>query len=104
MIELVDNWKNVKLRAESELLRKENYVYRVEGVEYAIELFETIEGKFYAIGLPTDPTKLIIYGSSVVDGAKIALQQTIQKIDRDHFMMEIKHIGEDNRPDEDIAD
>ena len=97
-------WKKVDLHEQAELLKKEQYVYRIEGVEYAIDLFATQQGKFYAVGLPSDSAQIIVYGSAIVDDAEVALHQAIQKINRDHFQIEIQSVGEDVRHVDDRND
>jgi len=77
-------WKEVELPEGAELLKKEIYEYNSEKGRYLIELFETMDGKFYAIGTDKDPdAKLIIYGSNVVYDKRMALQTVIEKIDRE---------------------
>ena len=93
------DWKSCKLKTGAELLRKEQFVYRIAGEEYDIELFESINGEYYAIGQPAHSDRLMIYGSSVVNSPVTALNQTIHKINRDAEHQEIWQIGEDVRND-----
>ncbi len=98
MIKLHDDWKSISLEPQAELLQRSMFTYRIEGNEYTIELFERQSGECYAIGMPSDRDQIIVYGSAMVTEPKIALQQTINKINRDHFQTEITQIGEDVRP------
>ena len=76
-------WREVELPEGSELLRKELYDYNTEKGQFQIELFETINGKYFAIGTEKDPdAKLVIYGSDVTDDKRKALQVVVEKIDR----------------------
>lgn len=95
-----NNWKAIKLKKEAELLRKEQYVYRITEEEYQVELFETAGGKYYAIGQPVYADKLTIYGSGVVDTPQQAIEQTLRKIDRDATHREVEQVGEDVHHDE----
>ncbi len=96
----MDNtWKTIKLREGAELLRKEQYLYRIADQEFTIELFETSKDEYYAIGVPVNTDKLMIYGSSIVNDPVKALNQTIRKIDRDAENLDILQIGEDVRQD-----
>ncbi len=92
-----DEWKGISLESQAELLQRNVYIYRIEGREYTIELFEKQSGECYAIGTPSDSDQIIVYGSAIVTEPKVALQQTIAKINRDHFQTEITQIGEDVR-------
>ena len=77
-------WNRVELPEGAELLKKELYDYNSEKGQFLIELFETIDGKFYAIGTNKDPdAKMIIYGSNVVYDKRMALQTVIEKIERE---------------------
>ncbi|WP_018131063.1 hypothetical protein [Effusibacillus pohliae] len=77
-------WSEVELPEGAELLKKELYDYNSEKGQFLIELFETIDGKFYAIGTNKNPdAKMIIYGSNVVYDKRMALQTVIEKIERE---------------------
>ena len=99
-----NNWKTLKLREGAELFRKEQYLYRIAEQDYTIELFESIKGEYYAIGVPANSDTLMIYGSSIVTDPIKALHQAIRKIDRDAENLEIQQIGEDVRQDHDDAE
>lgn len=77
-------WREVELLGKAELLKKELYDYTSEKGQFQIELFETMQGTFYAIGTNKDPAaKMIIYGSDVVTDRRAALQTVIGKIERE---------------------
>ena len=88
-------WKELKLQEGTELLRKEQFIYRIANAEYTIELFESPNEEYYAIGVPAHTDKLMIYGSSIVNDPRKALDQTIHKINRDVQLQDIQSIGED---------
>ena len=94
-----NNWKTLNLHEGAELFRKEQFLYHIADQDYTIELFESIKGEYYAIGLPANSDKLMIYGSSIVNDPVKALQQTLRKIDRDAENLDIHQIGEDVRHD-----
>lgn len=74
-------WHQLDLPENAQLVRKETFEYSSPKGEFLIELFETIEGKYYAIGTPRHEDRLIIYGSPVLNEAKQALQVVIGKIE-----------------------
>ena len=92
-------WKELKLQEGTELLRMEQFIYRIANAEYTIELFESHNGEYYAIGEPAHTDKLMIYGSSIVNDPRKALDQTIRKINRDVQQQDIQSIGEDAHTD-----
>ena len=92
-------WKELKLQEGTELLHKEQFIYRIANAEYTIELFESHNGEYYAIGVPVHTDRLLIYGSSIVNDPRKALDQTIRKINRDVQQQDIQSIGEDARAD-----
>lgn len=77
-------WREVELPEGTELLRKELYDFNTGKGQFQIELFETVSGKFFAIGTDKDPNaKMIIYGSDITDDKRKALQVVIDKIERE---------------------
>jgi len=92
-------WNEIKLQEGTELLRKEQFIYRIANEEYTIELFESHNGEYYAIGVPVHTDRLLIYGSSIVNDPRKALDQTIRKINRDVQQQDIQSIGEDAHTD-----
>ncbi|ADG05257.1 hypothetical protein [Kyrpidia tusciae] len=77
------SWTSVELPPDARLLRKETFTLQMEQQDYDIELFETMEGEYYAMGTPRATDKIIVYGSPVVPDAALALQIVIDKIQRD---------------------
>jgi hypothetical protein len=77
------SWTGVNLPEGAELLKKEVFTYTVRDQEFTIELFEQNDGKYYAIGVPKDDSRLIIYGSNIVDDKRTALQIVVNKIERE---------------------
>ncbi len=88
-------WRALTLPENAELFRKELFTYRIEDAQFDIELFETLQGEYYAIGTNTDPSRLIVYGSTIVKNPQKALEQCIKKINRDQLHIDIFDIGED---------
>lgn len=78
-----NNWVGVRLPEGAELLKKEAFTYSVREQEFLIEVFEQNDGKYYAIGVPQNDKRLIIYGSSIVDSKQMALQIVVDKIERE---------------------
>jgi hypothetical protein len=77
-------WREVELPEGTELLRRELYDFNSEKGQFQIELFETINGKYFAIGTEKDPdAKMIIYGSDITNDKRKALQVVIEKISRE---------------------
>lgn len=89
------DWTATRLKPGAELWRTERFSYRMQGREFAIELFTSSEGSHYAIGTPADVDVIIVYGSQVVGSAQLALEQAIKKIDRDLLDLAITEVGED---------
>lgn len=50
---------------------------------YDIELYENTDATFYAIGVPRDTERVVVYGSSVVSSRQVALQSLLDKIARE---------------------
>jgi hypothetical protein len=65
------------------LKRKQLFEYTTPHHVYDIELFEQQDGTFYAIGLPRDEERWVVYGSNIVDTAEQALQILVDKIQRE---------------------
>lgn len=76
-------WTEAEIPEGGKLLKKELYEYHTEKGEYSIELFETMKGEFYAIAVPNDSEKLIIYGSNITTSRALALSVVIDKIERE---------------------
>lgn len=93
--DLTRSFKDIDLHPDAELWRKESFVYTIAGEPFDLELFSSQDGRYYAIGMPADKSRLIIYGSQIVDSEAIAIDQTIKKINRDSLQNPILHIGED---------
>lgn len=80
-------WHSIELPEGAELVKQEWFEYSSEKGQFQIELFETISGTFYAIGIPKgEDEKLVIYGSSVVHDKAMALQIVIEKITREELL------------------
>lgn len=90
-----DQWKSLTLREDANLLKKEIYTYQIGADTFEIELFETVQSEYYAIGTPTNSDLLYIFGSAVVKDPALALDQAIKKINREHDQTEIQFVGED---------
>jgi hypothetical protein len=77
------------------LRKKEQYEYTTPNNVYNVELFENSDGTYYAIGVPRDSERLIVYGSNISPSAEQALQVLVDKILRDGAM-----IGEETETEE----
>lgn len=88
-------FQDLSFPPQAELWRKENYLYTIAGEQYDIELFASLDGRYYAIGTPANKSRLIIYGSQIVSDAVTAIEQALKKINRDSLQNPIEHIGED---------
>jgi hypothetical protein len=91
----MSDFHDIKLQPHAQLLRKELFHYELNAQTFVIELFERQDGLYYAIGTPTDDTRLFVFGSSVVTDRAIALRQAIHKIDREVLGLDIFQVGED---------
>ncbi|HEU4963813.1 MAG TPA: hypothetical protein VFV52_08170 [Bacilli bacterium] len=65
------------------LLKKELYEYHTQKGEYQIELFERMNGECYAIAVPKDDERLIVFGSNITTSKALALSVVMEKIERD---------------------
>jgi hypothetical protein len=74
---------SVSLPAGHQLRRKELYEYTTQDNVYDVELFENQDGTFYAIGLPREGERLVVYGTNVLPSAHLALKALIDKIGRE---------------------
>jgi uncharacterized protein YpmB len=69
------------------LRRKEQYEYVTPRNVYHVELFENQDGTFYAVGVPKDSNRLIVYGSNTAPSPEQALQVLVDKIQREGAML-----------------
>jgi hypothetical protein len=63
--------------------RKETFEYVTPHYTYNVELFQNADNTWYAIAVPRDSDRLVVYGSSVLSSAQLALQSLIDKIKRE---------------------
>ncbi|QSO49165.1 hypothetical protein [Alicyclobacillus mengziensis] len=63
--------------------RKETFEYLTPHYTYNIELFQNADNTWYAIAIPRDSDRLVVYGSSVLSSAHLALQSLLDKIQRE---------------------
>jgi hypothetical protein len=78
-------WKETDVPEGGTLVRKEMFEYTNDKGEYQIEVFENMKGEFWAIAVPRDDERLIIYGSNITSTRAMALSIVLDKIERDHF-------------------
>jgi hypothetical protein len=78
-----NSWTGLRLPEGAQLVKKEVFTYTVREQEFKIELFEQHDGTYYAIGVPENDERLIIYGSSIVNDKRTALQIVVDKIERE---------------------
>jgi hypothetical protein len=76
-------WTEAEVPEGGKLVKKELYEYQAEKGDYDIELFETMDGQFYAIGIPRDDERLIVYGSNITASKALALSIVMDKIERE---------------------
>ena len=76
-------WTESEVPEGGTLLKKETYEYQNEKGDYSIELFENLKGEFYAIGVPKESEKLIVFGSNITVSRALALSVVMEKIDRE---------------------
>ncbi|MDB5083531.1 MAG: hypothetical protein JWN30_417 [Bacilli bacterium] len=77
------NWLEVKLPADISLTKKEVFELSHPSGTYEIELFTSHNGECWAIGVPKNDAKFIVYGSPIVGNTKQALEIVIDKISRE---------------------
>ncbi|MDQ0189003.1 hypothetical protein JI721_02020 [Alicyclobacillus cycloheptanicus] len=77
------NWQAVTLPEGCTLRRKETFEYVTAANIYDMELFQTQENMWYAIAIPREGERLIIYGSNEVQSAQMAIQIVVDKIARE---------------------
>jgi hypothetical protein len=77
------NFAKVRVPEGCSLKRKELFEYTTADNVYDVELFESADGTYYAIGVPRDGERLVVYGSNVVPSAEMALQIVVDKIRRE---------------------
>jgi hypothetical protein len=82
-MQMPQQWTEAEVPEGGTLLRKEIYEYHNEKGEYVIELFEKIDGQCYAIGVPKEDERLIIFGSNITATRAMALSIVIDKIERE---------------------
>lgn len=78
-------FQGVPLTEGSFLRKKELYEYTTPDNVYDVELYMNQDGTCYAIGIPREGERLIVYGTNVVPSADLALKQLLQKIERQGF-------------------
>lgn len=78
-------FQQVEVKEGTFLRKKEFYEYTTPDNVYDIELYINQNGTCYAIGIPRDGEKLIVYGTNEVKNAETALKQLFQKIERQGF-------------------
>jgi hypothetical protein len=77
------NFSAIKLPEGGILKRKELYQYTSPHNVYNIELFENQDGSYYAIGVPQEGQRLVVYGTNETKSRQMALQILIDKIRRE---------------------
>lgn len=65
------------------LRRKETFEYVTPGYLYDVDLFQNADNTWYSIAVPRDSDRLVVYGSSELPSAKLALQALVDKIKRE---------------------
>ncbi|RIV28716.1 hypothetical protein D2Q93_01580 [Alicyclobacillaceae bacterium I2511] len=65
------------------LMRKETFEYTTPHAVYRVDLYENQEETFYAIAVPEDSEKLVIYGTPNFKSKEKALLSLVDKIRRE---------------------
>jgi hypothetical protein len=74
---------SLRIPQKCHLRRKEQFEYITQGYLYDVDLFQNADGTWYSIAVPRDSERLVVYGSSELPSAKLALQSLIDKIKRE---------------------
>ncbi|MCX7572151.1 hypothetical protein OS242_19695 [Tumebacillus sp. DT12] len=82
-MQMPKEWHESEVPEGGTLLRKETYEYQNAKGDYSIEVYENLKGEFYAIGIPKDDERLIIYGSNITTSRAMALSTVMDKIERE---------------------
>lgn len=80
-----DAFQQVSVQPETFLRKKEFYEYTTPDNVFDIELYQNQDGTCYAIGVPREGEKLIVYGTNIVNSTAQALQQLLRKIEKQGF-------------------
>jgi hypothetical protein len=91
----------LRLPQGAKLVKKELFEYVTPDNVYDIELYTQADSHCYAIGVPREGEKLIVYGSNIVPAPELAIQNVIDKIARDQMWMQSGHMADD---EDDAAD
>lgn len=76
-------WRNVEVPDGCTLRHKQLFEYTTQANVYDLELYENQGGTWYAIAIPREGERLIIYGSNEVPTAQMAIQIVVDKIKRE---------------------
>ncbi|MCL6453595.1 MAG: hypothetical protein K6T78_08215 [Alicyclobacillus sp.] len=76
-------FSHLRVGPESVLRRKELYEYVTPEALYDVELYENSDGTYYAVAVPRDVERIVVYGSSVCSTAAAAMQSVMDKIHRE---------------------
>ncbi|MCL6597116.1 MAG: hypothetical protein K6T81_00060 [Alicyclobacillus macrosporangiidus] len=94
-------WHSVPVPNGCTLRRKQVFEYTTPEQMYRVELFENPDGTCYAIGVPEDSERLIVYGSNVVDSPELALRILVDKIRRESGIFHTSPHSEEDDSSED---
>lgn len=83
IMQMPKEWNEAEVPEGGALVRKELFEYSTEKGCFDIELYETLKGEFYAIGVPKDDERMIIYGSNITATRAMALSVVMDKIERE---------------------
>ncbi len=76
-------FSNIPVPPGCTLKRKETYEYTTPHAAYHVDLYENPDGTFYAIAVPEDSEKLIVYGTPNFISQEKALFSLVDKIRRE---------------------
>lgn len=78
-----DGWQHVKVPNECTLRIKQSFEYTTPVNLYDLTAYGNQDGSWYAIALPREGERVIIYGSNVMPSAQMAIQVVVDKIHRE---------------------
>ncbi|QQE80381.1 hypothetical protein GI364_08165 [Alicyclobacillus sp. SO9] len=79
---------NVKLPDGCFLRRKEYFEYVTANYAFDVELHENQDGTFYAIAVPRDTERVMVFGTKELGTAEAALKALVDKIRREESLIE----------------
>jgi len=82
------SFHHVKVPEGCTLRRKEVFEYTTTNHVFDIELFENQNHTYYAIGVPRDAKRIMVFGTREMDEAHLALKSLVDKIRREEALID----------------